>query len=143
MGGSTLIVFGTVLAIAFGPSRVLQFTVDDLVGFWGGTDWIMYLIFNLSLAFGTQVCHMVYEKAHRHGKDLKYSATVLPVSFGVSSALAGSHCVVQASLTTTLEGVGVQVIILTPHCAAAPSKRSDKKLANTPCTAQLEGNERH
>lgn len=98
VAGCALIVSGTVLSIAFGPSRVLQFTLDDLVGFWQDSVWIVYLVLNLSLAFSAQVCHMIYEKAHRRGVDLKYSSTVLPVTFGLSSALAGSLCVVQVRL---------------------------------------------
>mmetsp|Transcript_27016 Transcript_27016/g.65158 ORF Transcript_27016/g.65158 Transcript_27016/m.65158 type:complete len:622 (+) Transcript_27016:263-2128(+) len=110
--GSFLVVFGTVLAIAFGPSRVLQFSVDDLIDFWAGADWIIYLIINLTLAFGTQTCHMVYERAHKAGKDLKHSATVLPVTFGVSSALAGSYCVVQAKCMSEL----FEIFLAEPTC---------------------------
>ena len=97
VSGSALIIFGTILAIAFGPSRVLQFSVNDLVGFWGDATWLIYLTLNLSLAFATQMCHVIYERARLRGESLAHSGTVLPVTFGLSSALAGSHCVVQAS----------------------------------------------
>ena len=62
---------------------MLQFSVDDLVGFWGESTWLIYLSLNLSLAFATQLCHVVYERAHLRGTDLPNSKTVLPVTFGL------------------------------------------------------------
>jgi len=115
VGGSSLIVFGTILAIAFGPSRVLQFSVDDLVGFWTGTDWVVYLILNFSLFLVTQSLHIVYERADVAGKDLPYAATIRPVTFGLSSALLGSHCVVQAKCMSEL----FEIFLLEPGCILA------------------------
>lgn len=112
VAGSSLIVFGTSLAVMAGPKGIAQFSSEDLVDLWGESQWLIYLSLNASLAAGTQFAHVMYDRAKRAGVPYKNSHIKLPLTFAISSALAGSHCVVQAKSMSEL----FEIFMNSPGC---------------------------
>ena len=95
--GSGLTIGGTILTIVFGPNKVVEFpNVDEVAALWGKAPWIVYLVIVIPFAMLLLFIHASYERARKAGIRKRGSVIVLPVTFAVSTAVAGSFCVVSA-----------------------------------------------
>lgn len=102
VSGSALIILGVVVTIMAGPTGVAKFSIDDLVCFWTAWGWVLYLSLTITFAVGCQALHIYYQRALDTERPLPAHATVLPVTFALSSALAGAQAVVQAKSMSEL-----------------------------------------
>ena len=100
--GVAMIVSGTVLSIIFGPNQVANFSIDELKRFWRMTAWLVYLCLIGVVALTCLAIHSAYERAALRGSPRPRDGLVRPVTFALSSALAGSMCVVQAKSMSEL-----------------------------------------
>jgi len=100
--GSFMIIAGTIICIAVGPSGVAKFEIECLVDFWKTPVWIIYLIVIGGVAFVMLSINKAHKLALESGHPRPGYRLVLPITFAVSSALAGSMCVVQAKTMSEL-----------------------------------------
>jgi len=100
--GSALIVLGVVLAIVASPSGVAQFSAADLKCFWTSAVWLIYLTVLAGSAIFLQMLHIYYQRELNSGRPKPNHQIVLPVTFALTSAIAGSQAVVQAKSMSEL-----------------------------------------
>lgn len=100
--GSVFIVGGTVAAVGSGPMSVYSFDIETLVGFWTVPAWIVYVIFANTMALATQALWLYHQTALDRGEPKRNFATILPVTYALTSALVGTQSVVQAKCISEL-----------------------------------------
>ena len=96
VGGSALIVAGTIGAVAGGPLTVTSFTIAQLQGFWESPAWIAYVAFAWVTSLSMQAFWEVQTRRVRAGGKPCGPPALLPILYAVSSALIGTQSVVQA-----------------------------------------------
>ena len=96
VGGSALIVAGTIGAVAGGPLTVTSFTIAQLQGFWESPAWIAYVAFAWVTSLSMQAFWEVQTCRVRAGGKPCGPPALLPILYAVSSALIGTQSVVQA-----------------------------------------------
>ena len=121
LGGTSLILLGTVIAVTLGPKDGRQlFTLEQLVGFWAAPGWLIYLSFVIGLALAAELTHVHYRRAASisasgGGRGLCGHDRILPLRFALSSSLVGTQAVVQAkcaaeTLKLMISGCAVEVL---------------------------------
>jgi len=85
--GTSLSVFGTVLACVYGPNDARCFTMTQLTSFWTSTSWIVYLILSLSAAAAGWTTY--HNLRSLNVRSPVVDEVALPMLFAVSSALLG------------------------------------------------------
>jgi len=102
VGGSALIVAGTIGAVAGGPLTVTSFTIAQLQGFWESPAWIAYVAFAWVASLSMQAFWEVQTRRVRAGGKPCGPPALLPILYAVSSALIGTQSVVQAKVFSEL-----------------------------------------
>ena len=100
--GSSLIVVGTIGAVASGPMAVYKFSIAQLRGFWESPIWITFVIFAWTTSLAMQAYWHVQTRRIRNGEPPSCPPVLLPVLYAVSSALIGTQSVVQAKAFSEL-----------------------------------------
>ena len=75
--GTVLTVSGTILAIAFSPTKSAPISsVSDILDLWANPAWLGYLIFIGFLASSMQSSYNFYEKRKKEGRPLQNTENV-------------------------------------------------------------------
>ena len=102
VGGSALIVAGTIGAVAGGPLTVTSFSIAQLRGFWESPAWIAYVAFAWVASLSMQAFWEVQTRRIKAGGQPCGPPALLPTLYAVSSALIGTQSVVQAKAFSEL-----------------------------------------
>ena len=87
--GVTLALFGTVLSVVFGAQGDSCTSMAQLEGYWSQPLWLAWFGGSLSLAAASLAVHRSYTRRIKAGATPWKHELVLPITFTISSALAG------------------------------------------------------
>lgn len=101
--GSALTAVGVGIAVGCGPMSVFEFSIEDLLCFWRDPMWLAFV----GCAYAAALLIMAYwyvadQQVQRSlepgatARPWRFSLTLLPVAYALSSALIGTQSVVQA-----------------------------------------------
>lgn len=100
--GTVLTVTGTVLAVQFSSKKTLELKTDEMKELYSNPAYIIYLALMVAFLVSLLCVNHIYEKRALSGTPLKYTATVIPLIYSISSAIFGTQSVVQAKVLAEL-----------------------------------------
>ena len=104
--GVTLALIGTVLSVVFGAQGDSCSSMAQLEGYWSQPLWLAWFGSSLSLAAASLAVHRSYTRRLKDGASPWKHELVLPITFTLSSALAGgAQMIVHSKVLSTLLGV--------------------------------------
>lgn len=105
--GVALALVDTVLSVIFGASGAGCHTLPQLTNFWASAPWIGYLATTLAVAAAALAFHAAGEARRQRGVALSRTrATLMPVAYTLSSALAGgAQMIVHSKVISELLGM--------------------------------------
>mmetsp|Transcript_31975 Transcript_31975/g.63338 ORF Transcript_31975/g.63338 Transcript_31975/m.63338 type:complete len:402 (+) Transcript_31975:265-1470(+) len=108
VGGTILTVFGTVLTVQFSAKKVVQLSTDDIIPLYKNAPYIIYLCLSSLAAVGLEIYYQRHREINLLDSSQKNTQLAVRISYVLTSAIVGTHSVVQAKILAEILEAQIQ-----------------------------------